>query len=104
MIHWNRDSFLIILHFVYDGVLDLTSDNFLHVLEVILTPSLNSALYIFNITTDSLQGALFFGVEGLVLECEAWLSKITTSDSHFKQISLVNVAEIWSFCIEHGEY
>lgn len=52
-----------------------------------------------------LQGALFFGVERLLLDCETWFCKITSERGpSSRQISLGTIIEIWNFGLEHGQF
>ncbi|KAF8397867.1 hypothetical protein HHK36_016792 [Tetracentron sinense] len=51
------------------------------------------------------QGALFFGVEALLLKCKTWFSKVALIRGlHSLQIPLDAMIEIWNFGLEHGEY
>lgn len=80
-IQWNREAVLNLLQFMHGRPLDITPDNFLLLLE----------------------GALFFGVEDLLLECETWFHKSTSSKGlHTQNIPLDILHEIWKFGLEHG--
>ncbi|XP_008788422.2 BTB/POZ domain-containing protein FBL11 isoform X2 [Phoenix dactylifera] len=80
-IQWNIETSINVLQFTHGSSLSITSSNFIPLLE----------------------GALFFGVEKLLLECETWFSKITSKRVlSSQQISLGTIIEIWNFGLEHG--
>ncbi|XAR69719.1 hypothetical protein NMG60_11001420 [Bertholletia excelsa] len=80
-IEWNLKTFMNILKFMFGCPVDITSPSFLPLFE----------------------GALFFGVETLLLKCKTWLSDVTTSKDCFPlQIELNDLIHIWSFVTEHA--
>ncbi|CAL5350771.1 unnamed protein product [Camellia sinensis] len=82
-IKWNLETFMSILKIIFDFPVDVTSNNFLLLFE----------------------GALFFGVELLLLKCKAWLIDVTSlKDLCSLQIQLEDLINIWKFGIEHGEW
>nr|XP_010940313.1 BTB/POZ domain-containing protein FBL11 [Elaeis guineensis] len=80
-IQWNIETVINVLQFIHGSSLSITSSNFIPLLE----------------------GALFFGVERLLLECETWFCKITSERGlSSRQISLGTIIEIWNFSLENG--
>ncbi|KAF6166049.1 hypothetical protein GIB67_012946 [Kingdonia uniflora] len=79
-IKWNPEIFISIIKSIYGCTLDVTPGNFVPLLE----------------------GALFFGVETLLLECKAWLSKATSASGISFMLPLDAICEIWSFGLEHA--
>ncbi|GAY33217.1 hypothetical protein CUMW_006220 [Citrus unshiu] len=80
-IQWNLETFIDILKCIYGCPLDVTSDNFLALFE----------------------GALYFGVERLILECRTWFSDVCFSkDNELHQIHLEDLIHIWNFGLEHA--
>ncbi|KAL7195808.1 hypothetical protein ACSBR1_035945 [Camellia fascicularis] len=80
-IKWNLETFMSILKIIFDFPVDVTSNNFLLLFE----------------------GALFFGVELLLLKCKAWLIDVTSlKDLCSLQIQLDDLINIWKFGIEHA--
>ncbi|XP_020680076.1 BTB/POZ domain-containing protein FBL11 isoform X2 [Dendrobium catenatum] len=80
-IHWSMESILNVLQFIYGYQLIVTSTNFLNLLEA----------------------ALFFGVDSLLLDCEAWFQKFTSGFGLCRhQISLASIIEISNFSLDHG--
>ncbi|XP_043699293.1 BTB/POZ domain-containing protein FBL11-like [Telopea speciosissima] len=80
-VNWNPETVINVLKFMYGCQLDLTSKNFVRLLE----------------------GALFFGVESLLLECKTWFSKTTsTRGPQSLQITLDAIVEIWNFGLENA--
>ncbi|KAM7464270.1 hypothetical protein LguiA_032391 [Lonicera macranthoides] len=77
-IKWNLETFLSILKFMCGCPLAVTSDNFLPLFE----------------------GALFFGVDMLLLKCKIWLSEVT-SDSGIRSLQLEDLIRIWKFGLDH---
>jgi hypothetical protein len=58
----------------------------------------------FKITVLIFQGALYFGVERLLLKCKVWFSEVSSSkDSGSSQIQLDDLIHIWRFGLECGE-
>ncbi|KAM7468286.1 hypothetical protein LguiB_015848 [Lonicera macranthoides] len=84
-IKWNLETFLSILKFMCGCPLAVTSDNFLPLFEVFVT-----------------HGALFFGVDMLLLKCKIWLSEVT-SDSGIRSLQLEDLIRIWKFGLDHVE-
>ncbi|KAM1196846.1 hypothetical protein ACFX2I_008519 [Malus domestica] len=80
-IEWNLEIFLSILNCLYDSPLGLevTSDNFLLLFE----------------------GALYFGVEMLLVRCKTWFSEVVSAELQ-PQIQLDDLISIWSFGVEHA--
>lgn len=58
--------------------------------------------YIFKLLLVHYQGALFFGVDMLLLNCKNWLSEVT-SFMEFPSLQLNDLIQIWKFGSEHGE-
>ncbi|KAJ4980106.1 hypothetical protein NE237_010886 [Protea cynaroides] len=80
-IDWNLETVINVLKFMHGCQLDLTSKNFVPFLE----------------------GALFFGVESLLLECRTWFSKTTsTRGLQSLQITLDAIVQIWNFGLENA--
>lgn len=58
----------------------------------------------FKILVLIFQGALYFGVERLLLKCKVWFSQVSSSkDSRSPQIQLDDLIHIWRFGLECGE-
>ncbi|XP_052728814.1 BTB/POZ domain-containing protein FBL11 isoform X2 [Vigna angularis] len=75
-INWNVSDFLQILKHMCDCVLDITLDNFFPLYE----------------------GALYFGVESLLLKCDMWLSEVLSSEGfQYTQIKMEDLIQIWKF-------
>ncbi|KAK7396656.1 hypothetical protein VNO78_17812 [Psophocarpus tetragonolobus] len=75
-INWNVSEFLQILKHMCGCVLDITLDNFFPLYE----------------------GALYFGVETLILKCETWLSEVLSSKGfQSTQIQMEDLIQIWKF-------
>ena len=50
------------------------------------------------------QGALYFGVEMLLLKCKTWFSEVSSSEgSASLQLQLDDLIHIWKFGLECGE-
>ncbi|XP_073155674.1 BTB/POZ domain-containing protein FBL11 isoform X2 [Henckelia pumila] len=80
-IHWNPESFMSILRFIFGCHLDVTVDNF---------ATLNEA-------------ALFFGVEKLLLKCRVWLDDVTSYKVfQSPQLCLDGLIHIWKYGLEHA--
>ncbi|CAJ1886721.1 unnamed protein product [Sphenostylis stenocarpa] len=81
-INWNASEFLEILKHICDCILDITLDNFF-------------ALY---------EGALYFGVETLLLKCETWLSEVLSPEGfQSTQIKMEDLIQIWKFGSDRGK-
>lgn len=78
-IEWNLEAFLHILNCIYDCPLDVTSNNFLPLYE----------------------GALYFGVEMLLMRCKTWFSEVVSTEVP-PQVQLDDLISIWSFGLEHA--
>ncbi|KAL6998096.1 hypothetical protein U1Q18_008223 [Sarracenia purpurea var. burkii] len=79
-VQWNLETLMSILKLIFGFPVDVTSNNFLILLE----------------------GALFFGVEMLLLKCKAWLIDVTSLKGQCSlQIELDDLIHIWRFGIEH---
>jgi hypothetical protein len=49
------------------------------------------------------QGALYFGVETLLLKCETWLSEVFSPNGfQLTQIQMEDLIQIWKFGLDHG--
>lgn len=48
------------------------------------------------------QGALYFGVEMLLMRCKTWFSEVVSTEVP-PQVQLDDLISIWSFGLEHGE-
>ncbi|OVA03610.1 Leucine-rich repeat [Macleaya cordata] len=80
-IQWNLETVINVLKSIYGYSLNVTSNNFLPLLE----------------------GALFFGVEALLLECKTWLTKATSTKwLSSVQIELDIIIEIWNFGLDRA--
>ncbi|KAF5750489.1 BTB/POZ domain-containing protein FBL11 [Tripterygium wilfordii] len=77
-IQWNLETFINVMKSIYSFPLDITSQNFIHLLE----------------------GALYFGVESLVLKCRTWFSLISSSKG--PAVLLDDLINIWNFGLEHA--
>lgn len=81
IVEWNLVTFMETLQFIYGGPLHVSFTNFVPLLE----------------------GALFFGVESLVIECKSWC--VQTLSSKKMKISgdlLRQLIEIWNFVADSG--
>ncbi|XP_075103269.1 BTB/POZ domain-containing protein FBL11-like isoform X1 [Nicotiana tabacum] len=80
-IHWDMESLLSMLRFLFGCSLDLTSENFLPLYEA----------------------ALFFGVEKLLLVCRSWLNYVT-SEGRIRppQLHLGDLVHIWEYGRENA--
>ncbi|XP_008241274.1 PREDICTED: BTB/POZ domain-containing protein FBL11 isoform X1 [Prunus mume] len=78
-VEWNLEEFLHILNCIYDCPLDVTSNNFLPLYE----------------------GALYFGVEMLLMRCKTWFSEVVSTEVP-PQVQLDDLISIWSFGLEHA--
>lgn len=80
-IQWNLEAFINILKFIYGCPLDVTPQNFIPLYE----------------------GALFFGVDTLLLKCKLWFSELISSKGPLSlQIQLDDLIHIWDFGLEHA--
>ncbi|XP_059646730.1 BTB/POZ domain-containing protein FBL11 isoform X2 [Cornus florida] len=80
-IHWNLETLMIVLKFMFGHQVDVTSNNFLPLYE----------------------GALYFGVETLLSKCKVWLSDVTSSKELCSpQVKLDDLIHIWNFSLEHA--
>ncbi|XP_010654061.1 BTB/POZ domain-containing protein FBL11 isoform X2 [Vitis vinifera] len=80
-IQWNLEAFINILKFIYGCPLDVTPQNFIPLYE----------------------GALFFGVDTLLLKCKIWFSELISSKGPLSlQIQLDDLIHIWDFGLEHA--
>ncbi|KAM0940350.1 putative chromatin remodeling & transcription regulator BTB-POZ family [Dioscorea sansibarensis] len=81
VVQWNLEIIVRILQFMYGLSINVTPDSLLPLLE----------------------GALFFGVEGLLLECESWFHNFTSSACiDTQEMPLDAIVEIWNFGSDHG--
>lgn len=81
-IHWNTQSFLSVLRFMFGFSVDVNADNFI-------------LLY---------EAALFFGVELLLSQCQLWLSEVTSSwGSLSPTLEVDTLIRIWKYGVEHDE-
>ncbi|XP_027068538.1 BTB/POZ domain-containing protein FBL11-like isoform X2 [Coffea arabica] len=80
-IHWNAQSFFSVLRFMFGYYVEITSDNFI-------------LLY---------EAALFFGVESLLLQCQLWLSEVTSSkDPLTPKLQVDALIRVWNYGVEHA--
>lgn len=80
-ISWNVRVFMQILKHMYGVSLDIAMDNIIPLYE----------------------GALYFGVETLLLKCETWLSEVFSPKGfQSTQIQIEDLIETWKFGLEHG--
>ncbi|XP_075510046.1 BTB/POZ domain-containing protein FBL11 isoform X1 [Primulina tabacum] len=80
-LHWNPESILSVLRFIFGCHLDITSDNFVTLSEA----------------------ALFFGVETLLLKCQVWLNEVTSYKGfQSPQLCLDGLIHIWKYGLEHA--
>ncbi|XP_059463633.1 BTB/POZ domain-containing protein FBL11 isoform X2 [Corylus avellana] len=78
-IQWSLETFVDVLKCIYGCTLDVTSNNIVPLFE----------------------GALYFGVERLLLKCRVWFSEVSSSeDSGSPQIQLDDLIHIWRFGLE----
>ncbi|KAK9153752.1 hypothetical protein Sjap_001232 [Stephania japonica] len=81
MIRWNLEIVIEVLRFICSCPLDIDVDNFLPLME----------------------GAIYFGVAALLMECKSWFHETTTHKSiSIPQIPLNAIVETWSFAVENG--
>ncbi|XP_074379110.1 BTB/POZ domain-containing protein FBL11 isoform X1 [Apium graveolens] len=78
-IQWNLQFLLNLFQFIYGYTVEITSDTFLMLFE----------------------GALYFGVDGLLLNCKTWLTEVT-SVKEFPSLQLNSLIDIWKFCSEQA--
>ncbi|KAI3924896.1 hypothetical protein MKW98_031147 [Papaver atlanticum] len=79
-IEWNVETFIDVLKHIYGCSLDITVNNFILLLE----------------------GAIFFGVDALLLECKTWLTKETTTKWLPSMLmDLRFVINSWNFGFDH---
>ncbi|CAI9762133.1 unnamed protein product [Fraxinus pennsylvanica] len=80
-IHWDTESFLCVLRFMFGSKVDITTDNFIPMYEA----------------------ALFFGVESLLLKCHVWLNKVTSLEGvQSPEFCLYDLVHIWNYGFEHS--
>jgi PIN domain nuclease of toxin-antitoxin system len=80
-INWNLPVFVQILKHMCGCPLDITTENVL-------------SLY---------EGALYFGVETLLLKCETWLSEVFSPNGfQLTQIQMEDLIQIWKFGLDHA--
>ncbi|KAG8374153.1 hypothetical protein BUALT_Bualt11G0101200 [Buddleja alternifolia] len=79
-IHWNVESFVSVLRFIFGYNVEISSDNFI---------PLNEA-------------ALFFGVDTLLFKCRVWLDEVTSFRAPH-QLCLDDSIRIWKYGLEHGK-
>ncbi|XP_027768074.1 BTB/POZ domain-containing protein FBL11 isoform X2 [Solanum pennellii] len=78
-IHWDMESLLSMLQFIFGCSLDLTSENFLPLYEA----------------------ALFFGVDKLLLVCRSWLDYVTSEVRIWPpELCLEDLVHIWDYAID----
>ncbi|KAJ0973435.1 hypothetical protein J5N97_021394 [Dioscorea zingiberensis] len=81
VVQWNLEVIVTVLQFMYGVSINVTPHSLLPLLE----------------------GALFFGVENLLLECENWYRKFTSETGNYTlQMPLDALIEIWNFGSDHG--
>ncbi|KAF7818760.1 BTB/POZ domain-containing protein FBL11 [Senna tora] len=112
IVEWNVQAFMYILKHLYGCPLDITWDSFLSLYEV-------NVFYIyafiiplqFTPTTvvgsekncHVVGGALYFGVDALLLKCKTWFSEVSSSKgSHSKQMQMEDLILIWKFGLQHA--
>lgn len=75
-IHWDVESLLSMLRFIFGCSMDITSENFLPLYEA----------------------SLFFGVDKLLLVCQSWLEYVTSEVSIWPpQLCLEDLVHIWDY-------
>ncbi|XP_027350057.1 BTB/POZ domain-containing protein FBL11 isoform X2 [Abrus precatorius] len=80
-VKWNVCEFLQILKHMCGCALDISMDNVLPLYE----------------------GALYFGVETLLLKCETWLSEVLSpKELQSTQIQIADLIQIWKFGLDHA--
>ncbi|KAJ4705164.1 BTB/POZ domain-containing protein FBL11 [Melia azedarach] len=80
-VQWDLPTFMNILKCIYGWPLDVTSNNFLSLFE----------------------GALYYGVEMLIVKCRTWFSEVSLSkDSEPQKVQLEDLIHIWNFGLEHA--
>ncbi|XP_055807426.1 BTB/POZ domain-containing protein FBL11 isoform X3 [Solanum dulcamara] len=80
-IHWDMESLLSMLRFIFGCSMDLTSENFLPLYEA----------------------ALFFGVDKLLLVCRSWLDYVTSEVRIWPpQLCLEDLVHIWDYGRENA--
>ncbi|WOG91095.1 hypothetical protein DCAR_0310343 [Daucus carota subsp. sativus] len=78
-VQWNPQFLLNLFKFIYGYSVEITSDTFLPLFE----------------------GALYFGVDMLLLNCKMWLTEVT-SVKEFPSLQLSSLIDIWKFCLEQA--
>ncbi|KAG5582722.1 hypothetical protein H5410_053349 [Solanum commersonii] len=80
-IHWDVESLLSMLRFIFGCSMDITSENFLPLYEA----------------------SLFFGVDKLLLVCRSWLEYVTSEVSIWPpQLCLEDLVHIWDYGRENA--
>ncbi|CAL5194201.1 unnamed protein product [Lathyrus oleraceus] len=80
-INWNLSVFMQILKHMCGFPLDITTENILPLYE----------------------GALYFGVETLLLKCETWFSEVFSPKGfRLMQIQMEDLIQIWKFSLDHA--
>ncbi|XP_058739076.1 BTB/POZ domain-containing protein FBL11 [Vicia villosa] len=80
-INWNLFVFMQILKHMSGFPLDITTENILPLYE----------------------GALYFGVETLLLKCETWFSEVFSPEGfQLMQIQMEDLIQIWKFSLDHA--
>ncbi|KAK9126460.1 hypothetical protein Scep_015306 [Stephania cephalantha] len=80
-IRWNLEIVVEVLRFICGCRLEINVDNFLPLME----------------------GAVYFGVTALLMECKSWFHETTTHKSiSTPQIPFNAIVETWSFAVENG--
>ncbi|KEH24132.1 ubiquitin-protein ligase [Medicago truncatula] len=80
-INWNLPVFMQILKHIYGCSLDITSQNVLPLYE----------------------GALYFGVDTLIVKCEDWFSEVfSRNEFPSTQIQTEDLIQIWKFASDHA--
>ncbi|KAL5060205.1 hypothetical protein RYX36_031809, partial [Vicia faba] len=80
-INWNLNVFMQILQHMYGFPLDITTENILPLYE----------------------GALYFGVETLLLKCETWFSEVFSPKGfQLMEIQMEDLIQIWKFSLDHA--
>lgn len=78
-IQWSLETFVDVLKCIYGCPLHITPNNFIPLFE----------------------GALYFGVEMLLLKCKTWFSEVSSSEGSVSlQLQLDDLIHIWKFGLE----
>ncbi|GLJ31186.1 hypothetical protein SUGI_0624940 [Cryptomeria japonica] len=81
VIQWDLPTFVALLQFIYGVALNLSFTNFVPLLE----------------------GALFFGVNNVIMECKNWsIQNLSSKKTKFSEVFLRQLIDVWNFGADNG--